>query len=34
MTIIAIVVIQALAKLAEKQAALAAKLPFAKKPQE
>jgi hypothetical protein len=33
-TILAIVVVQSLAKLAEKQAALAAKLPFAKKPQE
>jgi TRAP-type C4-dicarboxylate transport system permease small subunit len=33
-TILAIVVVQALAKLAEKQAALASKLPFAKKPQE
>ncbi len=33
-TILAIVVVQALAKLAEKQAELAAKLPFAKKPQE
>ncbi len=33
-TILAIVVVQSVAKLAEKQAALAAKLPFAKKPQE
>jgi hypothetical protein len=33
-TILAIVVVQALAKLAEKQAAMAGKLPFAKKPQE
>ncbi len=33
-TILAIVVVQSLAKLAEKQADLAAKLPFSKKPQE
>jgi TRAP-type C4-dicarboxylate transport system permease small subunit len=33
-TILAIVVVQALAKLAEKQANLATKMPFAKKPQE
>jgi Family of unknown function (DUF5654) len=33
-TILAIVVVQALARLAEKQALLAAKLPFAKKPPE
>ncbi|HEY6486550.1 MAG TPA: DUF5654 family protein [Candidatus Cybelea sp.] len=33
-TIIAIVVVQSLAKLAEKEAALTAKLPFSKKPQE
>jgi hypothetical protein len=33
-TIVAIVVIQSLAKLAEKEAALAARLPFSKKPQE
>jgi Zn-dependent protease with chaperone function len=33
-TILAIVVVQALAKLAERQADLAAKLPFVKKPQE
>jgi TRAP-type C4-dicarboxylate transport system permease small subunit len=33
-TILAIVVVQALAKLAEKQAGLAGKLPFVKKPQE
>lgn len=33
-TILAIVVIQSLAKLAEKEAALSAKLPFAKKTQE
>ncbi|HEX3550784.1 MAG TPA: DUF5654 family protein [Candidatus Elarobacter sp.] len=33
-TILAIVVIQSLAKLAEKEAVLSAKLPFAKKPQE
>ncbi len=33
-TVIAIVVIQGLGKLAEKEAALAAKLPFGKKPTE
>ncbi|MBV8343670.1 MAG: hypothetical protein JO190_01580 [Candidatus Eremiobacteraeota bacterium] len=33
-TLIAIVVIQSLAKLAEREAALAARLPFGKKPQE
>jgi hypothetical protein len=33
-TILAIVVVQTLAKLAEKEAQLTAKLPFAKKPQE
>jgi Family of unknown function (DUF5654) len=33
-TIIAIVVVQSLAKLAEKEAALTTKLPFSKKPQE
>jgi len=33
-TIVAIVVVQSLAKLAEKEAALTAKLPFSKKPQE
>jgi hypothetical protein len=33
-TILAIVVVQALARLAEKQALLAAKLPFAKRPLE
>jgi Zn-dependent protease with chaperone function len=33
-TILAIVVVQALARLAEKQADLAAKMPFGKKPQE
>ena len=33
-TIVAIVVIQSLAKLAEKEATISAKLPFAKKPQE
>ncbi|HEY1882106.1 MAG TPA: DUF5654 family protein [Candidatus Cybelea sp.] len=33
-TIIAIVVVQSLAKLAEKEAELTAKLPFSKKPQE
>jgi hypothetical protein len=33
-TIIAIVVVQSLAKLAEKETALTAKLPFSKKPQE
>lgn len=33
-TIIAIVVVQSLAKLAEKEATLTAKLPFSKKPQE
>ncbi len=33
-TILAIVVVQSLAKLAEKQADLAAKMPFGKKPQE
>ncbi len=33
-TILAIVVIQSLAKLAEKEAVLSAKLPFGKKPQE
>jgi len=33
-TVIAIVVIQALAKLAQKEQALAARLPFGKKPQE
>jgi len=33
-TILAIVVIQSLAKLAEKEAQLSAKLPFGKKPQE
>ncbi len=33
-TIVAILVIQSLAKLAEKEATLAAKLPFGKKPQE
>jgi hypothetical protein len=33
-TVIAIVVIQSLGKLAERQAELAARLPFAKKPQE
>jgi hypothetical protein len=32
-TIIAIVVVQSLAKLAEKEAALTAKLPFSKKPE-
>lgn len=32
-TILAIVVIQGLAKLAEKESALSAKLPFAKKPE-
>ncbi|HVR45955.1 MAG TPA: DUF5654 family protein [Candidatus Binatia bacterium] len=33
-TIVAILVIQSLAKLAEKEAALTARLPFGKKPQE
>jgi hypothetical protein len=33
-TILAIVVVQTLAKLAEKESQLTAKLPFAKKPQE
>ncbi|MGA8097602.1 MAG: DUF5654 family protein [Candidatus Cybelea sp.] len=33
-TILAIVVVQSLAKLAEKEAALTAKLPFGKKPSE
>jgi Family of unknown function (DUF5654) len=33
-TILAIVVVQTLAKLAEREAALTAKLPFAKKPSE
>jgi Family of unknown function (DUF5654) len=33
-TILAIVVVQSLARLAEKEAALAAKLPFAKRPPE
>jgi Family of unknown function (DUF5654) len=33
-TILAIVVVQSLAKLAEREAQLTAKLPFAKKPQE
>ncbi len=33
-TIVAIVVIQALGKIAEKQAELTARVPFAKKPQE
>lgn len=33
-TIVAILVIQSLAKLAEKEAELAARLPFTKKPQE
>lgn len=33
-TVIAIVVIQALGKVAERQAELAAKMPFARKPQE
>ena len=32
-TIVAIVVVQSLAKLAEKEAALTAKLPFSKKPE-
>jgi hypothetical protein len=33
-TVVAIVVVQSLAKLAEKEALLTAKLPFVKKPEE